>query len=227
MKKISSTSRWANASLLINFATRGRPDKWVERMQELLIYTTEKSFIAVVIDDDQTDMYSPFINRLPAGNWKVYGGKHTTKVDAINRGVVQARVDAPRWKALMNMSDDMKIKAPFEERILSDIQQADVLHYPDGYTGDELITMSVMSRDYYDEFGYIYNPAYKSLWCDNEFTEVAQRTGAYKFINYSFYTHEHPAWTGQPMDQYYRITEGYYEQDRETYMRRKFKENFQ
>jgi hypothetical protein len=48
-----------------------------------------------------------------------------------------------------------------------------VLWFNDGFQKHNLNTLCILGRKYYQRFGYIYHPAYKSLWCDNEFTVVA------------------------------------------------------
>ncbi|MFK5283673.1 hypothetical protein ACI3PL_29270, partial [Lacticaseibacillus paracasei] len=57
-----------------------------------------------------------------------------------------------------------------------------VLHLPDGKIKHELCTYSIMGRAYFERFGYIYHPDYTSLWCDNEFTEVAQILGKWAYL---------------------------------------------
>ena len=51
-----------------------------------------------------------------------------------------------------------------------------------------------MGRKYYDRFGYIYHPSYKSFWCDNEYTEVAARLSKITFMDNVIINHKHPAW---------------------------------
>ena len=46
-----------------------------------------------------------------------------------------------------------------------------------------LITLPVIGRKLYDRFGYIYHPAYKSEWCDNEQTEVFEELGVLRHID--------------------------------------------
>lgn len=58
----------------------------------------------------------------------------------------------------------------------------DLLKYLDGksdfvvktYDGLQpwIITLPIMDRAYYNRFGYIYNPAYKHMFCDTEMTHV-------------------------------------------------------
>jgi hypothetical protein len=105
-----------------------------------------------------------------------------------------------------------------------------------------------MDRKYYDRFGYrvkngvietfidgigdgskmpdnllpyLYNPEYKSLFCDNEQHEVAVKLNRYKFFKRRLFNHNHPAWGLAPMDALIRHTESFHEEDKATYNRRK------
>jgi hypothetical protein len=51
--------------------------------------------------------------------------------------------------------------------------------------------MCILGKRYYDRFGYIYHPSYKSLWCDNEFTEVAAGLGKHTYFGACLFRHEH------------------------------------
>jgi len=66
------------------------------------------------------------------------------------------------------------------------------VHFPDGFTADRLATMSIMGREYYNRFKYIYHPDYISLWCDNEAMEVAKMLGCYTYVDKNIFQHLHP-----------------------------------
>jgi glycosyltransferase involved in cell wall biosynthesis len=67
-----------------------------------------------------------------------------------------------------------------------------VLHFHDGYLGaGRLITLPVMGVHYFRRFGYVYQPEYRSLFCDNELTEVSQRLNKYAWINLVLARHAH------------------------------------
>jgi hypothetical protein len=50
--------------------------------------------------------------------------------------------------------------------------------------------------------------------------DVAQQLGRYKYIDLQIFSHEHPAWTGEPADALLMHTESFFEIDQETYQRR-------
>lgn len=184
--------------------------------------------IEVTADIDDESMTPVEVrNRINAyRNTRVTYGTSENKVAAINR-------DMPLftdWDILINMSDDMEFIQPgFDLTIIKDYQSfaiGDVLmHYPDQAAGAALITMAIMDKKYYDRFGYIYNPEYKSLFCDNEQQEVAKLLGRYVFIKKRLFNHNHPAWGLAPRDALMVHTESFWKEDEATFNRRKA-ENF-
>jgi len=69
--------------------------------------------------------------------------------------------------------------------------------------------------------GYIYNPEYKSLFCDNEQQAVAQILNRYKFFKRRLFNHNHPAWGLAPVDPLMVHTESFHAEDKATFERRK------
>ena len=58
-------------------------------------------------------------------------------------------------------------------------------------TKGKLITFSILGKKLYEYFGYIYHPDYKSLYCDDEFTQEVKRLGKEKYIDKVIISHEH------------------------------------
>jgi hypothetical protein len=145
-------------------------------------------------------------------------GMSNNKVHAINRDLD----DIPPFDILCCHSDDMAfILAGYDDVIRQHCGEDDFVHFPDGYANQKLCTYAIMGVKYYKRFGYIYNPDYKSLWCDNEQTEVAKKLNRYKYVNDHILQHRHPAnGFGKP-DALLQLTESYNALDKNTYIRRK------
>lgn len=116
----------------------------------------------------------------------------TTKIQAINSGAIRQDFDI-----CLLASDDMipEIKG-YDSIIKTDMQQFfpdtdGVLWYNDGYQGDNLNTLCILGKKYYERFGYIYHPSYITLYCDNEFTKVSQKLKKCQYINKTIIRHEH------------------------------------
>lgn len=149
-------------------------------------------------------------------NLKVEWGYSKNKVHAINRNLELTS------DIICNHSDDMWFtKKGFDDVIRREMEPDTYLHFPDGFTGDKLCTYSIMHIDYYKRFNYIYNPNYKSLWCDNESMEVAKMLGRYKYVDEQIFEHRHPAWGHGVKDMQLRKTEKFNILDKATYQRRK------
>jgi hypothetical protein len=152
-------------------------------------------------------------------------GYSKSKIDAINRDVneVKEKFD---FDILVNFSDDMEfIKHSFDEVIRDKFyvhyQNLDGnIYFNDGFTGDRISTMSIIGRKYYDRFNYIYHPSYFSLWCDNEYTELAKMNQKLMYFNENIYRHNHPANVGGFMDEQLIKTESFSEADRNNYEKR-------
>jgi hypothetical protein len=67
----------------------------------------------------------------------------------------------------------------------------------------------------------VYHPEYKSVYCDNEATDVAKMLGKYLYVPEFYIEHKHPAWGFGKVDDLMRHTESFYHQDHATYEKRK------
>jgi hypothetical protein len=150
-------------------------------------------------------------------------GTSKSKIDAINKNVYLGG----DWSVVINVSDDLSFK---KEGFDLDIIEAfdkwgldSILHFPDGHVNERLITQSIMGRKYYDRFGYIYHPSYKSVYCDNEQQDVAKALGCYHYIPIPIFVHEHHIWGYGPADDLLRKTESFYPVDAENFHQRQLK----
>ena len=215
--------------ILYNFATRSRPKKAIACLENIISLSKSGGFqVIVTADTDDPTMFNDEvrdkINSFPGTN--IYYGISKGKIDAINKNVGLAKHE---WHILVNVSDDfLFLKDGFDLDIINDMQNHfpdtdGFLHYPDGSPAhDKLATMSIIGKKYYDRFGYVYHPDYKSVYCDNEATVVAQRLHKHIFINNQIFTHNHPAWGKAEVDELYKRNENplLYEKDKQTFLRR-------
>lgn len=220
--------------ILFKFTTRSRPHLFRRGLESILNNVTSKNFhVLVSCDVDDKTMNNNEIGLYIESkeNVSIIYGESKSKIDAINRDVYEFGYD---WDILVNMSDDMVfITKGFDKIIRSSFLVKDneqgtdfereldlCLHFPDGNRND-LITMAIMGRTYYNRFDYIYHPEYKSLYCDNEMTDVAKLLGCYRFVNKDIVRHLHPAYGKAVFDKQYQYTESFSGQDAETYYKRK------
>lgn len=220
-------------NLLVKFPTRGRLEKFRETYSEYMnkMSKFDKTFIYVTADFDDKQMHRSNLKFMYEKRSKVFYGISSSKIHAVNRdmGLIDGQF---KWDILLLASDDMIPQVHgYDEIIRQDMQKYypdtdGVLWYNDGYAGNKLNTLVCMGRKYFERFGYIYHPAYKSLWCDNEFMLVADKLGKQTYIDNVIIKHEHPANNSEiETDARYIATEKYYHEDKKVFEARK-KKNF-
>lgn len=206
---------------LINFASRSRPEKFHACMRNLRMCFTNY-LVALKVDRDDTTLRQYLSKAYP--EILLYLGHSDSKVHAINR-------DIPLydWDIIVNTSDDITWLRNAGRYINENITPDTFLHFPERYAESQakrlnrpsVSVVSIMDRIYFDRFGYIYNNEYKSLWCDNEATEVSKKLGRYKFIDKYTFEHIHPAAGKGKKDEQYRYTESFAAEDKKTFLKRK------
>jgi hypothetical protein len=220
-------------NILFKFATRSRPQKFFAGLDNIINNVHDKNSFHILVsaDNDDTSMYNKdTISRLipytKNGNVSTVFGTSKNKIDAINRDIEKINYD---WDILINFSDDMSFDVYGFDNI---IREKFKNHFPDtngniyfndGYVGDKVSTMSIIGKSYFKTIlkDKIYDPSYYSLWCDNEYTEVAIKLNKIQYINQRIYTHNQAVNLGQQKDALLVKTESYYEQDHTNYLHRR------
>jgi len=211
-------------NLLVKFPTRSRPEKFLEVLGKYHeLSTSDAVRYLITIDSDDATMANPaMLERIAKfKNTEVIQGRSENKIHAVNRDMERSG----DWDILVLASDDMMpVKRGWDLLIQLAFQNYfpdgdGVVHFTDGHT--PLNTQVIIGRKYYERFGYIYHPSYRSLWCDNEFQRVSWELNKCVFINECIIEHQH--WTngyGQP-DALMRKTESLYNIDKQNFERRK------
>lgn len=214
--------------ILVKFPTRSRPQKFIDTLHGYMAkqITAAVKYLVSIDEDDETMNNPPMLAMLKGMGCQVEIGNSPNKIHAINRDMDKA----PEWDILVLGSDDMICVQPgWDAHIISEMLEYfpdtdGVLWHSDGYVHRRLNTMVIMGRKYADRFGYIYNPEYISLWCDNEFTEVADMLGKQKYFPNTFFQHEHWSNTHRvKKDALMQRNDSHelYHKDKQTYERRK------
>lgn len=214
--------------LLIKFPTRGRTDKFftvLDKYYGMLDDLDNTEFCITIDENDPTMNNDKVLDRLETyKNLYYYIGYSKTKIEAIN--------------ADMEEFDDFDVVLLASDDMIPQIQGYDTLirnnmvkYFPDTdgvlwfFDGNrrDLNTLCILGKKYYDRFGYIYHPGYKSFYCDNEFTQVANRLGKQRFIEDIIIKHEHPDMPQHrdKMDQLYATNHKYYPIDHKFFELRK------
>jgi hypothetical protein len=203
------------------FASRERPEKFFNCLDNIRMKCNSyEYFVIAKLDDDDPykEQYKICLDIYPEVT--VRWGLSKGKIHAINRDID----DLPKCDIVCCHSDDMVFtKDGFDDIIKQHCGPDDFVHFPDQHANERLSTYAIMGREYYDRFGYIYNPLYQSVYADNEQNEVAKLLGKYKYVNEKILCHEHPIWGYGIADDLLKRTEHrtLYQADHQTYLKRK------
>ena len=188
--------------LLIQFPTYDRVNKFLRVLEKYVSMcgntnelffnincdAADQSMLDLAVQDRIVDILSEKENVSGSINYD----ENTDKISAINDHVQDQNFDI-----VICASDDMVPQIEnWDEEISNAMQEHfpsldGCVHFDDGNTNGELITFSILGKKLYSHFGYIYHPDYKSLYCDDEFTQEVRRLGKEKYIDKIIITHEH------------------------------------
>jgi len=183
--------------LLIKFPSRGRPEKFkstFEQYYRLLSNKREVKFVFTFDTDDETmnnDIIKNFL-QLYSNICEINYGDSKNKIEAIN-----ANLQDKQFDVLLLASDDLiPYVQNYDDIICSHMEE----FFPDTdgsiqyYTpmwADTLDIMCILGFKYFKRFNYIYHPAYKGLFCDNEFTDIKKKLNKNKFVCQQLFDHNY------------------------------------
>lgn len=221
--------------ILVKFPSRSRPERFFRSLDSLyqLCYAPENMYVLVTADTDDgtmmnSDVYTRIVNDYK--NIKIVYGRSESKIHAINRDMDRLHEywpEAADWDVIVVLSDDIRmILGGWDEVIRvemkSNFPQGDgYLHFQEKDTKRLLNVMEIHDKAFYDRFGFIYHPSYRSLWCDNEKTELAKMLGRYKYIDMEIFVHENPVYGYQPRDEMFDAQQALWGVDEANYHKRK------
>lgn len=217
----------AAVQLLIKMPTRSRPERFLAMLTRYRDHLSGKHQVRFVISCDVDDEsmnnegMKSLLQSMP--DVDLHFSENRNKVEAINADLHHYE----SFRALLVASDDMvpQIRG-YDDIILRAMNRYfpstdGALFFNDGFRGRDLNTLPIMGEAYYRRFGHVYRPDYFSLWCDNEFTEVARLLGRQVYIDQVIIRHEHALNTGQSLDGLYTKNEEFFHRDREVFEARR------
>ena len=211
--------------LLVKLPSRSRPTKLYETLIKYVDYAEDLSNIQFLISLDSNDstVDDILLEKLRSiTNCTVCVGVSASKIDACNRDMDKVS----EYDIILLASDDMiPVKKGYDNIIRTCMNNYfpdtdGVLWFNDGYRGKQLNTLSILGKKYYERFGYIYYPEYKSFYCDDEFTAVSANLGKYIYFNEVIIKHEHPTNINGQLDELYIQNNAHWDHDRILFNRR-------
>ena len=213
-------------NILIKFPTRNRPQKFTQlflKYKHMLSGKHNVYFIVSMDLDDPTmnnDKIRKFLDNQT--NVSYFYGNSKTKIEAINADMY----NLGNADVIMLASDDMiPMQVDYDDIVATDMARNfpdldGVLHYNDGRQGENLNTFCIMGRKYYDRFGYIYHPTYKSVYADNEFTSVSRGLNKVRYSPIVLFQHGWINFVGRDALVERNESPEYYRVDKENYENR-------
>lgn len=229
--------------ILIKFPSRERPEVFKVALTKYINLADDLSNITFLFaldeDDSHLEEYISIIKdiRCPKGN-SILGqsvidiGLSESKIHAVNRGINEylynirnLKYNYSRFDILLLASDDMwPVTQGYDNAIRDQFKSGTTdlyIWFNDGCQ-NRINTLSIMGYDYYKRFDYIYHPEYKSFFCDNLQTEVAESLGKCVRVDKTIIRHEHPAWgKGVENDELYDKNKKYWDEDKALYRKHK------
>ena len=221
--------------ILLKCPTRSRPERVKNTIKKYIELCNRPHLLGVCIsaDVDDTTMRSESIQdnlrqiTCDLAWFNIFYSENKSKIEAVNADM--EKIDW-EWDIVVLVSDDMvPVHKGYDDVLRSHMMARfpdtdGILWCNDGFQGKELNTLTIMGRTMYNSFGYLYEPSYKSLFCDTEFTDLCKTTLAAKclYIPYLLIRHEHPG-TGYAdrNDSLYVRNQRYWSTDMYNYISRK------
>lgn len=218
--------------ILLKCPSRSRPSKVLSVLTQYLDYARQPDLLGICIscDTDDTTMNTGFMREeLPrvlynANYCQVFFSDNTTKIQACNADM--DKITWP-WDIVVLVSDDMIPQMRGYDDIIRMHMMArfpdtnGIVWVNDGEQGQQLNTLTIMGRAMYNQFGYIYNPLYKSLFCDTEFTDFCNESNTV-YVPYTIIRHVHPSYNSDvKFDALYIKNQLSFNDDMHTYIDRK------
>ena len=190
-----ATSGMTTISLL--HATRGRPMQAVRTRMEWLRMADHPERVEHLFAADYNDETAEVFVRFPTAFLAGDGGP----VAAWNAAAAASRGDV-----LLQLSDDWKPFRGWDTAILAaigDTSKPAVLAISDGHRTDDLLCMAILTRQRYEDQGYLFHPEFFSMFSDNHFTDRAYTDGVVIDAKDIVIEHIHPAFGKGEMDETY------------------------
>src|SRR3954462_5363237 len=190
--------------ILVKYATRGRPERFFDGMDSIYNLCSQPDHIRVLITADLDDhkMNNEEVRDRIAKykNAHIIYGTSDNKIHAINRDFYLMPDEWKDWSIIANFSDDQRFtQFGWDDCLRVDFNQIshDFSHYiayldPD--TKSALSTLFISGRGWFDRFGWVYDPQFVSLFCDNLAEDAAKYLGKYHYTGYSIYQHFNSAY---------------------------------
>lgn len=154
------------------------------------------------------EVFSKEKNESSVGRFLLNIGPSSCAVQALNR---IATMISPTSELIVEVLDDVSCFKGWDDALFKLLENVNNFEEPkmicthDGLRDYGVVfTQPIMNRACYNKFGYVIYPEYTSMFADNDFTEVARRTGFIINAPHIMFKHNHYTIGGNPIDSTYQ-----------------------
>jgi hypothetical protein len=213
-------------TILMKVTSRARPTHLIRCIKDYLYLADNKKDMVWLFSFDYDDDHynnTGFLDSIAHiidGDVHFSFGNSKSKIDAINRDVNEFDT---KWDILLCISDDQLPVVQGYDSIIRKSMTNDLdssLWFWDG-AQKRINTQEIVGFNYYKRDGFIYDPRFKSFYCDNYAFMTAKKRG--KLIDLTtncIIRHEHPACnhpTSLPQDSLYDRNQKYWTEDEQLF----------
>jgi len=183
--------------ILIKIPTRNREEKFFKLLDTCIQKLSGENEYQILVSCDNDDIHMRnqivFDKLSLYDNLSIFFSPRDSKIGACNRDMDKVPDD---WQVVVLISDDMVPVVDNWDKYISDGMEKyfpdtdGVLWFYDGHRAD-IDTVSILGNKYYKRFGSIYYPGYRSFYCDDEHTIVAEALGKQQKCNWPMTLIEH------------------------------------
>lgn len=118
------------------------------------------------------------------------------------------------------LSDDFQCFENWDLKVIDALKgESGVLKTWDGIQ-KRIITLPIITRDYYEEMGHVFDPAFRHSWADTWLTDVAHHKGRVITRLDIEFPHDHYSVLKQEPDELYKRNDLTHDRDRHIYQRK-------
>jgi len=157
--------------------SRSRPMMCAETYDKWMFNAANPDNIEYIISIDNSDHCLADYQYLFESTNNPLVSDNKSAIEAINNAAKICTGDL-----IITVSDDFSCEKGWDVSLLEALQgKSDFIVKTQDGIQKTLITLPIMDREYYNRFGYVYEPSYIHLYCDEEMTCVGHALG--KVIN--------------------------------------------
>lgn len=182
--------------ILIKFPSRGRPEKFKFVLEQYLKLQSNFHTLKVICTFDEDD---ESMNNNEIKNYlkkyedflSYHYGFSKNKIEAINADIDNSL----EFDILILAADDLSPTVyGYDDIIVQDMIKTyedfdGTLHYMNPNWEERLDIGCIMTKKYYSRFNFIYNPIYKTIYCDNEYMNIAIILNKHRYSPTQLFAH--------------------------------------